>query len=132
MLAKIGEPPRHRVCTPSSHIPSLSPAMYGEFAEEVVSMLMYARSKEKLDFEYFSPFNETDCYPNEGPRIDPADAPAVLAAVARRLQKEGLGDVNLTVVDQAVIDTDYDTPILSDPEVMKHVAAFTFHTFRRS
>jgi O-glycosyl hydrolase len=129
MLAKRSEPPRHRVCTPSSQIPSLSPAMYSEFAEEVVSMLMYARAKQKLDFEYFSPFNETDCYPNEGPRIDPADTPAVLAAVARRLQKEGLGDIKLTVVDQAVIDTDYDTPILSDAEVMKHVAAFTFHTY---
>jgi O-glycosyl hydrolase len=129
MLAKSSEPPRHRVCTPSSQIPSLSPAMYSEFAEEVVSMLMYARSKEKLDFEYFSPFNETDCYPNEGPRIDPGDAPAVLAAVARRLQKEGLGDIKLTVMDQAIIDTDYETPILSNTEVMKHVGALTFHTY---
>jgi O-glycosyl hydrolase len=126
MLANRSESPRHKVCTPTSQIPSLSPAMYGEFAEEVVSMLMYARSKEKLDFDYFSPFNETDCYPNEGPRIDPADAPAVLAAVARRLQKEGLGDIKWI---QAVIDTDYDTAILSNADVMKHVAAFTFHTY---
>jgi len=44
----------------------------------------YARTKAHLDFEYFSPFNETDCYPPEGPRID--EAPRVLLAVARRLK----------------------------------------------
>jgi O-glycosyl hydrolase len=103
--------------------------MYPEFAEEVVSMAMYARSKEKLKFEYLSPFNETDCYPNEGPRIDPADAPAVLAAVARRLRKEGLGDIRLVAADQAVIGNDYVTPILDSTEVMKQLGAFAFHSY---
>ena len=48
-------------------------------------------SRPHIDFEYFSPFNETDCYPPEGPRIDPDEAPKVLDAVARLLKKEGLG-----------------------------------------
>lgn len=129
MLADKSSPPSHKVCHPSSDIPPIKPSMYPEFAEEVVSMLMYARSHEKLDFEYFSPFNETDCYPTEGPRIDPADAPAVLAAVARRLQKEGLGDVRLEVADNAVITNDYTTPILGNNEVMKQVGAFAYHSY---
>jgi O-glycosyl hydrolase len=129
MLADKSSPPHHTVCVPSSDIAPMKPSMYPEFAEEVVSMLMYARSREKLDFQYFSPFNETDCYPAEGPRIDPADAPAVLAAVVRRLQKEGLGDIRLTVADQALINNDYVTPILNSPEVMKQVGAFTFHSY---
>jgi O-glycosyl hydrolase len=129
MLAEKSQTPAHAVCDASSRIPPLSPSMYAEFAEEVVSMVMYARSKEKLAFQYFSPFNETDCYPAEGPRIDPPDAPAVLAAVAKKLRKEGLGDIKLEVVDQANIKNDYVTPILKNPEDMKQIGAFAFHTY---
>ncbi len=129
MLADKSSPPAHKVCTASSQIPPLAPAMYGEFAEEVVSMAMYARFQAHLDFEYFSPFNETDCYPAEGPRIDPGEAPKVLGAVARRLKKEGMGDIRLTVADQAVITNDYVTPIVKDAELMKQVGAFTLHTY---
>lgn len=129
MLASKATPPRHKVCKADNQIPPLDPSMYAEFAEEVVSMAIYARSKAHVDFEYFSPFNETDCYPAEGPRIDPDDAPNVLAAVAHRLQKEGLGDVKLAVADQAVVTNDYVTPILKNAELMKQVGAFTMHTY---
>ena len=129
MLAKEWSPPAHSVCNGASRIPPLAPAMYGEFAEEVVSMAMYARFHEHLDFEYFSPFNETDCYPAEGPRVDPGEAPKVLEAVARRLKKEGMGDVKLVVADQAIITNDYVTPILNDAELMKQVGAFGLHTY---
>jgi O-glycosyl hydrolase len=125
-------PPTHKVCQPN--VPAklqghLNPAMYGEFAEEVVSMVEYARIQAHIDFEYFSPFNETDCYPPEGPRIDPDEAPKVLDAVARRLNKEGMGDVRLVVPDNAVITNDYTDPILRDDDLMKQVGAFTFHTY---
>ncbi len=103
--------------------------MYDEFAEEVVSMLVYARTQARLDFEYFSPFNETDCFPTEGPRIDPAEAPKVLDAVARRLKREGLGDVKLAVADQALITNDYIGPLLDDIDLMKQVGAFTLHAY---
>jgi len=129
MLDDQWSPPKHKVCKTESKQHAIKPAMYDEFAEMVVSMVMYARSKAGIDFEYFSPFNESDCYPPEGPRIDPEDAPNVLAAVARRLKKEGLGDVKLTPADQALITTDYITPILRDSELMKQVGAFTLHTY---
>ena len=125
-------PPRHKVCqenVAANLQGHLSPAMYDEFAEEVVSMVEYARIQAHVDFEYFSPFNETDCYPPEGPRIDPDEAPKVLDAVARRLKKEGLGDVRLAVADNAVITNDYTDPILKDEELMKQVGVFTFHTY---
>jgi O-glycosyl hydrolase len=129
MLDDQWSPPKHKVCQTDSKQRALKPAMYDEFAEMVVSMAMYARTKAGIDFEYFSPFNETDCYPPEGPRIDPEEAPKVLAAVARRLKKEGLGDIKLTPADQAVITNDYIGPILRDPELMKQVGAFTLHTY---
>lgn len=132
MMDDKAPPPQHKVCQPN--VPAklqghLNPAMYGEFAEEVVSMVEYARVQAHIDFEYFSPFNETDCYPPEGPRIDPDEAPKVLDAVARRLKKEGLGDVRLVVPDNAVITNDYTDPILRDDDLMKQVGAFTFHTY---
>jgi O-glycosyl hydrolase len=129
MLDDKWTPPKHKVCQTGSQQRPLKPAMYDEFAEMVVSMVMYARTKAGIDFDYFSPFNETDCYPPEGPRIDPEEAPKVLAAVARRLRKEGLGDIKLTPADQAVITNDYIGPILRDPELMKQVGAFTLHTY---
>ena len=108
-------PPQHKVCqenVPPNLQGHLSPARYDDFAEEVDTMVEYARIQAHIDFEYFSPFNETDCYPPEGPRIDPDEAPKVLEAVARRLKKEGLGDVRLAVPDNAVITNDYTDPIL--------------------
>jgi O-glycosyl hydrolase len=125
-------PPRHRVCqqnVPPNLQGHLSPAHYDDFAEEVVSMVEYARTQAHIDFEYFSPFNETDCYPPEGPRIDPDEAPKVLRAVAQKLSKEGLGDVQLAVPDNAVITNDYTDPILKNAELMKQVGVFTFHTY---
>ena len=132
MTDSAAPPPRHKVC--QDNVPSLmqghlSPAMYDRFAEQVVSMVEYARMQAHIDFECFSPFNETDCYPPEGPRIDPDEAPKVLRAVARRLNTEGLGDVRLAVADNAIITNDYASPILRDDELMKQVGVFTFHTY---
>ncbi len=136
MLDDKAPPPRHKVCQGSTSPPGktaplvhLNPAMYEEFAEEVVSMAVYARTQAHIDFEYFSPFNETDCYPPEGPRIDPDEVGPVLAVIARRLKKEGLGDVKLTVADQAVITNDYISPIWGNRELMQQVGAFTLHTY---
>jgi O-glycosyl hydrolase len=132
MTDKNPPPPKHAVCQPK--VPPnlqgyLSPAHYDDFAEEVDTMVEYARIQAHIDFEYFSPFNETDCYPPEGPRIDPDEAPEVLEAVAHRLNKEGLGDVRLAVADNAIITNDYTDPILKDDELMKQVGVFTFHTY---
>jgi O-glycosyl hydrolase len=132
MLDNKAPPPKHRVCrnNPDPCKPDhLNPAMHEEYAEMLVSMATYARMQAHVSFDYFSPFNETDCYPAEGPRIDPEEAPKVLEAIARRLQKESLGDVRLVTVDQANVTTDYISPILQNSELMKQVGVFSFHTY---
>lgn len=129
MLEESSPPPRHKVCAPGSRMGRLKPEMYDEFAETVVTMAVYARRKAGIEFDYFSPVNETDCYPHEGPRIDPEDMPEVLSAIARRLNQEGLGDVKLVAGEQAVIATDYTGPILADKELMKQVGAFAVHIY---
>lgn len=129
MVEESSPPPKHKVCVAGSKQGRLKPEMYEEFAETVVTLAVYARRKAKIEFDYFSPVNETDCYPHEGPRIDPEDMPAVLSAIARRLDQEGLGDVKLVAGEQSNIATDYAGPILGDKELMKHVGAFGVHTY---
>ncbi len=133
-------PPQHRVCKDSgagmrhegmNKPEHLNPAMYDEFAEEVVSLAVYARAKARIDFDYFGPLNETDCYPAEGPRVDPDEMPKLLDAIARRMKKEGLGDVRLVVAEQALVTNNYIGPILDDAELMKQVGVFSFHTYGR-
>lgn len=129
MVEESSAPPTHQVCSASSRMGRLKPEMYDEFAEMVVTMAVYSRRKAGIEFDYFSPINETDCYPGEGPRIDPEDMPKVLSAIARRLRQEGLGDVKLAVADQAIITNDYIGPITKNSELMKQVGAFTLHTY---
>ena len=113
-------PPKHSVCNADAKIRAgdyqqpyhLNPAKYDEFAEMAASMLLYARHKAHVDFEYFSPFNETDCYPREGPRVDPEEMPKALEALQRRLKTERLDDVKFVVVDQALNENNYIDPIL--------------------
>jgi len=132
MLDDKAPPPRHRVCSSKPKpckLDHLNPAMYEEFAEQLVSMAMYARTRAHVDFQFFSPFNETDCYPAEGPRIDPDEMPKVLEAIARRLKKESLGDVRLVGVEQANVTTDYISPVLENAELMRQIGVFSFHTY---
>lgn len=133
----ISRPVKHKVCSMPEILAKrgdvrpyhLNPAMYDEFAETVVSMLVYARQKAHVDFEYFSPFNETDCFPIEGPRIDPDEAPKVLDAVVKRMRGEGLADVRLVVADQSNSANDYLTPILADEDLMKSVSVLSLHSY---
>jgi O-glycosyl hydrolase len=124
-------PPSHKVCheQPSGKPDHLKASMYDEFAETVVSLAVYARTRARIDYEYFGPVNETDCYPAEGPRIDPDEMPKVLGAIARRLRKEGLADVKMVVAEQARITNDYITPIMQSADLMKQVGVFSFHTY---
>jgi O-glycosyl hydrolase len=137
MLDDKAPPPKHGVCNDKAnpHHPRtarpahLNSTMYEEFAETVVSMAVYARTKARIDFEYFSPLNEPDCYPVEGPRVDPDEAPRLLDAVARRMREEGLGDVKLVVIDQSNETNDYFGPILEDSKLMKGISVFSVHSY---
>jgi O-glycosyl hydrolase len=130
-------PPVHDVCgayerTEDLRFPPphhLSPPMYEEFAEMVVSMALYARRRAGVDFEYFSPLNEVDCYAHgEGPRVDPGEAPAVLATVVRRLRREGLGNLKLVAIDPSGA-ADYESPLLADETVMRQLAVVSLHSY---
>jgi len=125
MLDNNVPPPQHRVCNKEAGLgPAwasrpihLNPGMYDEFAETVVSLAVYARTKAGIDYQYFTP------------RVDPNEAPKVLDAVAIRLKKEGLGDIKLVVIDQSQLSNNYIDPILQEPELMKQVGVFSLHSY---
>lgn len=129
MLDRNAPPSKHDRHADLSKPYHLNPAMYNEFAEEVVSMAMYARMKAHISFRYFGPINETDCYPAEGPRIDTEEAPHVLGAIAQRLKKEGMSDVELVVAEQCDLTENYIEPILKTSELMRQVGIFGFHSY---
>lgn len=118
--------PVHRFTNRPSHLRS---DMYAEFAETVVALASYARNKAKVRFEWFGPLNETNCYPIEGPRVDPDEAPRLMKEVLTALDREGLADVNVVFADQAGAGSDYFSPIFSEPDLMKRVARFTLHQY---
>jgi glucuronoarabinoxylan endo-1,4-beta-xylanase len=129
--------PTHEVCTSPADVQKkfgfegpyhLNTDMYGEFAEMAVSFLMYARNRAGIDFEYFSPVNETDCFPREGPRVDAEEMPALLRAIVQRMWKERLHDVKLAVVDPSDAP-EFTAPILADEDVMGQVAVISRHTY---
>ncbi|MGI9071568.1 MAG: hypothetical protein ACR2JB_09710 [Bryobacteraceae bacterium] len=132
MLDKNAPPAKHKIGAHAQDLSKpyhLNPAMYDEFAEEVVSLAVYARTKAHIDFKYFGPINETDCYPAEGPRIDPDEAPRALNAIVHRLRQEGLGDVRLVVAEQCDLQNNYIGPILESNDLMNQVGAFGFHSY---
>jgi hypothetical protein len=53
----------------------------------------------------------------------------VLLAIARRMRKEGLGDVKLVVAEQSSLANNYIGPILESPELMGQVGAFSLHSY---
>lgn len=127
LLALSGAPPAWMLDPKDPN--HLNPAMYEEFAETLVSLAAYARFKARIEFEYFGPMNENDCPPIEGPGVSPREMPLVLKAIARRLNKEGLGDLKLVAVDQCHEKNDYVSPLLADPELMKQIGIFSFHAY---
>lgn len=100
------------------------------YAEMVVSLARWAREKEGLRFGTFGPWNETDLGPPEGPRIDKADVAPAVAAVVRRMNAAGLGDVKLVLIcDSGPNPVARYEALLSDAALVGRVAAFSGHTY---
>ncbi len=114
---------------PGKRFDHLRPEMYGEFAETVATLAVYARNRAHIRYHLFSPVNETDCSPIEGPGVSPLEMPKLLRAIQDRLRAEGMGDLTLVVAEQCDVKDDYFGPILGNTELMKSVGVFTAHTY---
>jgi hypothetical protein len=99
------------------------------YARLLTSLAWWARNEEDLQFDLFSPFNETDLGPPEGPIVAPADAVRVLELLAERFERAGLEDLGFVAVDQGHYNLDYLQPIAASEKLREKVAAAGMHCY---
>jgi hypothetical protein len=99
------------------------------YAEMAVTMLQWARVHEKLKFSLFAPFNETDLSYPEGPGIDTKSAVPAVRAIISKLQKYGLQDVKLIVMDDNGVRFDKMLTILKNASLIPAISKFAVHTY---
>jgi O-glycosyl hydrolase len=104
-------------------------ADYDAFAEMASSYAEWLRKKAGVRFSLFGPLNETDLGPPEGPVVAPADFPRALAAVARALDRRGLGDLKLVAAEQGTFNLDFATAILADRVLAGRLGVFGIHAY---
>jgi len=108
---------------------TLAAGMEDEWAEMIVSLLVYARTVRGLAFGLVAPNNEPDIF-NEGIHTtDAAQYATALHALAERLDAAGLGDVRFVAPDRAGGGTAYMPELLADPVVMAKLAHVGVHSY---
>lgn len=104
-------------------------ADYDGYAEMVVSMLKWARYKEKLQFTLFAPYNETDIGFPEGPKMLTEDCLPATKAILKKMDEAGLQDVKLMVMDDSNVQVDKFDEFLKDSSLLDRIACFAGHTY---
>jgi O-glycosyl hydrolase len=100
-----------------------------EWAEMIVSLLMYARNTRHLQFNLVAPNNEPDLA-SEGMHIPSAAQYATaLHKLAQMLVTNGLGDFRLVGPDLSDSGTNWLPEIVHDPVVMAKLAHFGLHSY---
>jgi O-glycosyl hydrolase len=100
-----------------------------EWAEMIVSLLMYARNTRHLQFNLVAPNNEPDLG-SEGIQIPTAQQYVLtLHKLAQRLDANGLSDVRLVGPDLSDSRTNWLPELMADPVVMAKLAHFGLHSY---
>ena len=99
------------------------------YSEMVVSMLKWAREKEGLKFSLLAPFNETDLGYPEGPKINGVDMLTATRAIIKKLDANGLKDINLIAIDDSHWRLDELEAVLSDSSYVSRIHAFGTHDY---
>jgi len=102
---------------------------YDQFVEMLVSMVEWAKMREKLDFVHFGPLNETDIGSPEGPSVSPEEYVKVVELLHRKLDERGLDDIRLVVAEQAMFNTDYVIELVESEILEERIGAFGLHTY---
>jgi O-glycosyl hydrolase len=100
-----------------------------EWAEMIVSLLVYGRNTRHLQFGLLAPFNEPNI---SGEGINMPDVSQYMTALhdlAVKLDAYGLGDIRLVGPDLAYGGTDYMPEIMSDAVVMAKMGHFGIHSY---
>lgn len=104
---------------------------YEPFCDMLVSMVEWAKRKERLRFTLFGPLNETDAGSPEGPSVNPAEFVKVLEVLHDTLARRGLDDIRLVVAEQGSFKTNYLREIVSSDKLVGRIGVFGMHTYFR-
>jgi O-glycosyl hydrolase len=100
-----------------------------EWAEMIVSLVMYARNTRHLQFNLVAPNNEPDLG-SEGIHIPTAaQYVSTLHHLAEMLNTNGLSDVRFVGPDLSDSGTDWLPQLMDDPLVMSKLAHFGLHSY---
>jgi O-glycosyl hydrolase len=108
---------------------TMAEGMEDEWAEMVVSLLLYARTNQHLLFHMVAPDNEPNIA-SEGIYVDTAaQYITMLEKLAQKLDAYGLSDFQFVVPDRTDGSTNFFPEIMNDPIIMAKVAHFGAHSY---
>lgn len=108
---------------------AINAGMEEEWAEMIVSLLVYARNTEHLNFKLLAPNNEPN---NSDEGMHTANATQYTLALhklAQMMDANGLGDIQFVAPDLAYGGTGYLSNLMEDPLVMSKLAHFGVHSY---
>jgi len=107
----------------------IPPNMYPEFAELIVTYIIYAKQNYNADINIIGIQNEPNI--GVGNYFSPTELAAVTKVVYQYLDKYGLGHVKLHVADvnEPTDCISYSIPTLNDPNLKSRALAISYHTW---
>ncbi len=114
---------------------TVSAAQEDEAVEEIVTLVLYARTVEHVHFGLLDPFNESDWNGNEGPQLSAAQYVRLLSKLSARFDALGFSDLRFVGPNTADVNTGVQTyapAMLNNPTVKAKLAHFGFHSYSAS
>ena len=103
---------------------------YNAYAEMQATMVKWAREKEKLEFEFYAPFNETDFDGTvEGPKISPQNKSVAFKAVINKFNEYGLGDLKYIAFCDGFFKPQDLRYFLANSDLVSQTFALSGHTY---
>ena len=103
---------------------------YNAYAEMQATMVKWARENEKLEFEFYAPFNETDFDGSvEGPGISPQNKPAAFKAIINKFNEYGLGDLKYIVFCDGNFRTQKLKYFIANSDLVSKTFAISAHIY---
>ena len=109
---------------------TLTSGYEAEWAEMIASLLIYARSTQRLQFALVSPGNENDNNPPQGISMTSAQYVTALRKVAQLLDANGLSDLRFVGPDLAHTSTTWMSAMMNDSVIMGKLAHFGLHSYQ--
>jgi len=101
---------------------------YKSYAEMMVSLVEWAKKKEKIDFELFGPLNETYTGPPAEPLVSPEEFVKVMEVLTTALEDRGLKDIRL-VAPEAWGEQDFILQLAKAEHLAKHIGVIATHEY---